>query len=330
MRKEIGSEYWDIPVTEKKNNLFPEETKWFISGRSALKAIIDENNFKTVALPFWCCESVITPFLDAGIEVSFYRDRLPNTDAALIMDFFGYVDQLDYSNYHGIKIRDLTHSIFSKRYEDANYYFGSLRKWAGFWTGGFAWGLQKKNIYPNPPSEYIELRRQAMEQKRNYIMNLNFQNDKSFLDTFNKAEEWLDNSKDIYAADVRDIDLAHYLDIDLIRMKRRNNAKILLDAFEDISVFPEIKEDECPMFVPVRITGRDALRKYLIQNMIYCPIHWPVSEKHILTEEEKLFYDEELSLVCDQRYDIEEMYHVVELVQGYLKKGCDSSNVKSI
>lgn len=321
--KEIGSEYWDIPLTDKRNNVFPKETKWFISGRSALRAIINENNFKTVAVPFWCCESIVIPFIDAGIEVSFYRDRLPNTDAAIIMDFFGYVDQLDYSYYQGIKIRDLTHSIFSKRYEDADYYFGSLRKWAGFWTGGFAWGLKKENIYPNPPSEYIELRQLAMEQKRHYIMNSNGQNDKSFLDTFNKAEEWLDNSKDIYAADARDIDLAHYLDIGFIKNKRRNNAKILLEALGDISIFPEIKGNECPMFVPIRITTRDSLRKYLVQNMVYCPVHWPISEKHILMEEEKIIYDEELSLVCDQRYDKEDMYHMVELIQDFLEKGCD-------
>ena len=43
----------------------------------------------------------------------------------------------------------------------------------------------------------VELRQLAMEQKRHYIMNSNGQNDKSFLDTFNKAEEWLDNSKEV-------------------------------------------------------------------------------------------------------------------------------------
>ena len=38
--KEIGSEFWDVPVHELNNKLFNEDTAWFLSGRSALRAII--------------------------------------------------------------------------------------------------------------------------------------------------------------------------------------------------------------------------------------------------------------------------------------------------
>ena len=70
--KEIGSEFWDVPVTEIENNIFPKSTQWFLSGRSALQAIINDiKECHTVAMPSWCCDSMVKPFVDAGYTVRF-------------------------------------------------------------------------------------------------------------------------------------------------------------------------------------------------------------------------------------------------------------------
>lgn len=64
-------------------------------------------------------------------------------------------------------IRDITHSIFSKEYHDADYYFGSLRKWAGFKTGGFAYGEWKKSLdIASYDKQYVSLRTEAMKKKK--------------------------------------------------------------------------------------------------------------------------------------------------------------------
>lgn len=91
-------------------------------------------------------------------------------DVILVMDYFGYASSRDYSSYPGTVIRDLTHSIFSGFHQDADYYFGSLRKWSGFLTGGFAWGEQllPANILV-PDRDYVHLRQQAMLQKKMYM-----------------------------------------------------------------------------------------------------------------------------------------------------------------
>ena len=140
MNFEIGSEFWDIDCLNE-NSLFPPETQWFISGRSALKAIISENNFKVVAIPDWCCDSMIKPIVDAGIKVLFYpalhnKGHIPaEADCALVMDYFGYTGHSDVRSFEGTVIRDITHSLLSADYNDADYYFGSLRTWSGFYTG---------------------------------------------------------------------------------------------------------------------------------------------------------------------------------------------------
>ncbi len=320
MRNEIGSEFWQIP-TNGNNNLFSSSTKWFISGRSALKAIIKENTFRTVAVPDWCCDSMIKPFIEDGIKVVFYpaletdKPLSLNTDATLVIDYFGYNQHNDSRKFSGTIIRDVTHSLFSTRYDDADYYFGSLRKWAGFWTGGFAWGLKNDVLYANSPTDYVSLRQKAMLEKEDYINGKT--NDKSYLSLFQKAEELLEGTYILPAAP-RDIELAKKLDTELIFKKRRENAKILLDAFSDIAVFPILKGNDCPMFVPILIKNRDELRRHLIQKEIYCPVHWPKSPYHQLTSDVEEFYNEELSLVCDQRYTTNDMLRVVTAIREFM------------
>ncbi len=334
MFREIGSEFWDVPITDYTNELFPESTQWFISGRSALKSIIHElGGCKTVAMPSWCCESMIKPFVEAGKEVHFYpvymQDGLCQNigfecDVLVVMDYFGYTNsQVDLRSYNGVIIRDLTHSVFSHEYNDADYYFGSLRKWCGLWTGGFAWSNNNRKLVStlSENRKYRDTRKDAMALKKKYISNQskatssNTQS-KKYLKLFSDAESLLDGIG-IEVADERDIELIPLLDIEYIKKRRRENARILMDAFRDWLVFPELKVSECPLFVPVVIPNgkRDELRKELIIQGIYCPIHWPVSSYHIINDVEKKIYNNELSLVCDQRYTIKEMNYMIACIK---------------
>ena len=319
-RNEIGSEFWDVPIKEVNNNLFNKDTAWFLSGRSALRAIIQEvkknKDVSSAAIPSWCCDSMITPFLLENLTVTFYPTFAPDDvkqeiasrcDITLAMDYFGYQSNTEFSE--GIVIRDLTHSVFSNNHHDASYYFGSLRKWCGFYTGGFAVGIDGVE---GTSDEYVALRQEAMQKKNDYINGKN--NNKEYLNIFNNAEELLD-SCEIASAAERDIELANQLDVDFVVNRRRSNAAILLDAFADIAVFEEIRPLDCPLFVPIRVRNRDELRKLLIGHEIYCPVHWPLTELHAINEDDKRIYQDELSLVCDQRYSEKDMYRIVEEVK---------------
>lgn len=331
---EIGSEFWDIPQTNTDNGIFPETTQWFLSGRSALQAIIKElKDCHTVALPSWCCDSMVKPFVDAGMEVRFYPVYWENgiqqqinteCDVLFLMDYFGYTSaRPNLSGYNGIVIRDITHSIFSATYSDADYYFGSLRKWCGFWTGGFAWTGNGHKLACDIDVEdkgYTALREKAMLMKFRYINGYDGA-DKSYLNLYNSAEDILENIDVVRAAE-QDVQMARRLDVESIRTKRRANAEILRRAFSDWLLFPQMTDTDCPMFVPILVSDgkRDALRKHLINNEIYCPVHWPVSEYHRLDERTKTIYTNELSLVCDQRYAEDDMNRMVEAIRTFWKE----------
>ena len=167
-------------------------------------------------------------------------------------------------------------------------------------------------------SKYISLREKAMHQKAEYISGQ--REDKSYLQIFEEAEGLLESVDSSAAAD-RDIQIAKKLDIKIIKNRRRANAEILRSAFPDWLIFSEQSPNDVPMFVPVLIPGgkRNELRRYLINNEIYCPIHWPVSDFHRLDGKEQFIYDNELSLVCDQRYIEDDMNRMVETIKLFME-----------
>ena len=330
-KKEIGSEFWDIPVSEQGNNIFPERTRWFISGTAALESIIidilNNNRIKTVALPSWCCNCMITPFLKYGIDVEFYPVYMKDgtltcdyetvsADCWVLISYFGYTSQLNKGRPSGTIIRDLTHSIFSNESFEADYYFGSLRKWAGFFTGGFAWS----DAWSSEPSfsvcdtSYIELRRTAMNLKKQYIHGVI--ETKEYLNLFERGEAFLDHCEPMLAYDL-DVEKAVHLDWEFIKEKRRKNASILLDSLGSWAIFPEMKDEDCPLFVPLLLDTekRDALRNYLRGKSIYCPIHWSIEPEHQLTDLTADLYKREISIVCDQRYDEEDMFMILNAIK---------------
>ncbi len=337
MRTEIGSEFWSVPITKQKNNVFPNVAKWFISGTSALEYILldimSENRVSSASIPSWCCSCMITPFLKNRLNVYFYdvfisdANRLtidysttPKCDITLVISYFGYSDFDVIGEAGGIKIRDITHSLFSdKKYDDAEYYFGSLRKWLGVWTGGYAWKRNQWNYNhacPPPDTSYIQLRKTAMEQKKEYLDGT--RDDKNYLKLFESSEDYLDQCG-IEGCAERDITIAPYVDINHIRARRISNAKILLDNLRPDKLFTAFDESDCPMFVPLILEERqrNQLSRYLISKEIYCPIHWRETEFHQLNSRTKELYDREISIVCDQRYCENDMRRIISEINSF-------------
>lgn len=339
--REIGSEFWDVPQAWG-NGLFPQRTAWFLSGRWALDFILRDILTEltvpcSAALPSWCCHTMIQPFQSHGFSVKFYP-VLPDpeggliTDLAqvmdcgvmLVMDYFGYEGKPLPLGFRGVVIRDTTHSLFTTPPMDADYVFGSLRKWAGFWTGGYAW-KRKGAFHLTPPRKtedaYVSLRRRAMGEKRAYLEG--WTEDKGYLSVFAETEALLDIWTERTGAAERDIAAAECFDVALLRRKRRENAGTLLKGVSHLALFPRLGEKDCPLFVPILVPEgrRDELRQFLIKRDIYCPVHWPVSSLRHLTKEERRVYDGEMSLVCDQRYGEADMGRILLAIEEFFGKG---------
>ena len=333
--KEIGSEFWAKQSAVRTENT--DEKIHLISGRTALRVIIDDickkRAFRKVLLPSYCCESMIEPFTASGIDVQFYQVHADNmdypykndADAVLLIDFFGYVNPENekiacHEKKSGkIVIYDATHKLDGNPKVEvyADYSFCSYRKW--FYCN-YAQAIKHDGVFYcvelKSNNHYIEVRDRAAEKKEKYVAGLTAEKE-DFLQLFSTAEGMLDEDYIGYSGE------PVAFNIDGIIAKRRENASYLIGELKEI---PEIKlwktmvgAGDVPLFVPILVDPfiRNDLRSTLIKESIYCPIHWPISSHHGECNE---LYGMELSLVCDQRYDLADMERMVEVIKNYFDK----------
>lgn len=347
---EIGSEFWGVELTDKRSSLINRRGEFVLSGRTALDMIIQDikatRELKSIYLPSYCCESMIVPFIEQGIKVTFYDvlinktgrfefnvDLTNDIDAILLLQYFGIknTEVMEIAKTckekNMIIIEDITHSFFMNEpctgYED--YRFGSLRKWTGLYTGAFLDKVSDKFLIPMPRETndiYYSLRKEGMVLKHTYLES-KIGEKKAYLEMLSEAEQRLETDYKGYSIDIESLEKLHMLDIEQLKEKRRRNSNIILKAILNLNfitpVYNEIKDGDVPLFIPVIVKDglRDKLRKYLIKNRIYCPVHWPISELHSISEQTKEIYDNVLSLVCDQRYDEKEMVYFLEVIRKF-------------
>jgi len=334
--REVGSEFWakgHSINTAKENNV-----EYLLSGRTALRYIIDDifktRKIRKVMMPSYCCESMLRPFIDLGIEIQFYHvdsdckqyDYNNDADVILLIDFFGYIDKKNVEIARNerergkIIIYDSTHKIDGNKYiqEYVDYSFCSYRKW--FYCN-FAEAIKYNGTFSREYSlttndNYLNIRNSAASIKEEYIFGLTTEK-KEFLSKFAIAEQMLDDDYVGYLGERLDFNIHEII------TKHRENALYLIKKLKESSNIKlwqeEVNADDVPMFVPILVEPciRNDLRNRLIEEKIYCPIHWPKTPKQNIKNE---MYDMELSLVCDQRYNIEDMERTIRVIENYFEK----------
>ncbi len=354
MYSEIGSEFWNnccdntgIGIAEYIP--FERNAIYTLSGRTALDLIVKDIKSKnenplSVYMPAYCCHSMIQPFTDNGVDVKFYDVAFANgrftldisdeddSDIFFAMEYFGYhIDGFigvlkDQKAKGKTIIQDMTHSLFEKADESADYYFASLRKWFNV-NAGYASKKENWNIKAELKEDigFSDVRNKAFQLKESFIKNNDIEKS-SFLDAFGKAEEWLDEQYAEFKPDERSLEILHTLDSDSLKKRRRANAELLIKEFSMekyrsfFETVEELNDGETPLFVPIIVKkGRDELRKYLINNNIYLPVHWSKGDMAGVPNGAKRLYESELSVVCDQRYGLDDMKRIIDCIKGYFE-----------
>ena len=348
---EIGSEFWTgcTPLDGSGvASLLPAEMAclYTLCGRTALDLVVqDAMPVRSAYLPAYCCHTMIEPFVAKGIKVSFYDvfftdtgidwnfDEDNDCDLVFLMDYFGFRNSETMRLAASQKAKgkavvyDATHSMFCEGidYSACDYVFGSFRKWfgvnAGFCANRSGWaGLPV--LTQN--TAYIKTRNTAFEDKRKFMQGEAIEKD-IFLQAFSQAEESLETDYRGYAPDAQSLETLKHVNVDFLRQRRREHAAFVIEAINamnsDIvrSPYCRMQENDCPLFVPLQISPeqRLALRRLLIEQRIYMPIHWPLSDLHQTNELSRRIYDTELSFVCDQRYSLEDMKRTMEVIRSF-------------
>ena len=137
---------------------------------------------------------------------------------------------------------------------------------------------------------------------------------------FSESESRLDNQKTIYKMS----DFASYLsscvDVKKLKYTRKQNFDLLNDYLSIRGIKPviELGESGIPLVYPIRVKNRDKLRSYLMENKIYCAIHWPFDNQQTEQRPFAIRNAEELiSLPIDQRYNEEHIQYLADVLSRY-------------
>lgn len=340
-RIEIGSEFWfedDLPQA-----VSDRDGVYTISGRTAIDVILRDvlrtRHVKSVAMPAWCCDSMIAPFAHRNIRIVFYdichteiTEKESNTGLTDKTDIFYITNYFGYENTQSIDIvkrlkeqgsvilYDRTHSFLMNDdpyLELADYSFDSIRKWMGVIGGAMVNGVKDVAL---KHCTYLEPKETAMRMKQAYMEGDDTVDKQEFLKLYGEFGHHLAEDYRDYAMD--DLSYAIYkaTDFEAMKSQRRANAQYLHEHLKSVQFMYSLTDNSLPLFVPVLFESkekRDAVRRKFIEAEIYCPIHWPKPAQIPIDFDANKIYDTELSLICDQRYTTDDMERMVAVIKEH-------------
>ncbi|MCK9181386.1 MAG: hypothetical protein M0P13_00705 [Fibrobacteraceae bacterium] len=330
-----------------KNNYYT------FSGRTSISLILKLiKGQKKALLPDYTCDSCITPFFDNGYSFSFYKinsDLTPDIGdfskkaealqkhgggVLFLQTYFGF-DSLQsirsqLQKYNGITfVEDTTHSwlsTFTKK--ESQFYVTSLRKWLGIPDGGVASTNQDSTNsaihFGKEKIEEVEEYAKASALKQEYLkesLSSDIALEKKHYPLFKHTNSYFNETKDLLHISSLTKSIIQKADFHFIKQQRRENYQFLLDHVCSKyvqTIYKALPEDVVPLYFPIIINSdRSRFQKHLASKNIFCPFHWPVSpflEKEISQES---FQYRILSVVCDQRYSIEDMDYISKSINQY-------------
>jgi hypothetical protein len=301
------------------------------SGRSSLRLLIDSGlRRKRFLLPDYLCGIVPQVLEEEGVAFGFYPIRRDlSVDWAQIVrkDF----DVLYCIDYFGQEISPpskllcgkitVWDQVFSSRLrvprvDGAWCAFNSLRKVTYLPDGSFVFSnfsLRTNRVAASEPA-FSRYKYKAKQVKYDYLHGKGAA-EKDYLQLFAKGERALDRQQGICGMSNMSQSLLadFFAELDREQAIRRNNYQVLCRYLSEWIV--KMKPYHYS-FAVLRIPAlRDSLRKFLFQNKIYLPVHWPAPQGL-----DNPLYDEVLSIPLDRRYSAPDMMRVGKLVRQFLKK----------
>lgn len=355
MKKEIGSIFplnsEVLSIAENTPYSFPKDRIYYSLCREALYdiAISLSHSTKEVLIPAFTCQTVITPFEEAGWKCYYYginkNLRIDithlmvtiesfNVSLLVVHPYFGMelseteIKALQYLSDKGIQIiLDLTQCIFSnKTYPFVTYTVGSYRKWFSIPDGGFLLKSQNTKNILQPSMENTEFSEReiaAMYLRGQYFGNGDKRTKDISIRLSKEADHIIDSNVSPHSISKVAYNLLLTQDIDQNKNSRLCNCKFLFTHIKNSEKISKVYQyieavTTPPLYFVIYVDDRLALQRLLIQDSIYAPIIWPVEDENVLINEEvRYIYKHLLAIPCDQRYDINDMQRVVEIINNY-------------
>lgn len=345
-RIELGSEF-NLSLNglnTVENNLFKYlndyGVQWYDYGRSAIRNMPIPKD-KKVLLPEFICDSVLKCFredyicyyrIDDNFNID-YEDLKCKIDdtvgCVFVVHYFGYIqnDEImkairEKADEYGITVvEDVTQSLFSGQELYGDYIVASVRKWMPVPMGGVLYS-KGSNALPDVSGLLVSndnSKAYGMVLK-DMFLNTAYDTNSKYREIFVEAEERIDSDSEIRLLS----DFSKYLigcvDVYDLMERRKKNSLMLHNGLDKLGInsIRSFEDSECPLVYPLRVNNRDAFRKYLMENRIYCAVHWPYAGSLSENRSNAIYNSETLiSLPIDQRYGEKEIDYMIDVISKY-------------
>ena len=289
------------------------------SGRNALEYVLRAKGVKRIFLPRYTCNVIMQPVNKLGIPFEFYSiDNMlePVFDFSLIDEGDAFL----YTNYYSLKdlyisslkgyrknlIIDNAQALFSTPMEGVDTFY-SPRKYFGLPDGGI--------LYTNSTLEYSLPVDSSMDRFSHLLKRIDVDAEDGYED-FLENDRKLDN-QEIHAMSTLTRALLPGIDFDYARRMRAANFEFLQTELGEINDFQnELLQGGGIFCYPLLMRDGHNVKEKLIQNKIYIPTFWPGLADHVPSGSvERNLYDNLICLPIDQRYSIEHMKYIINMVK---------------
>jgi hypothetical protein len=313
--KEIGG-YFELELPKKYeyyNNIIKLN-----SGRNSLKYILKAQKPNKVYIPNYVCDSVLEPLEELNIKYEFYNIdekfeiiqniKLEKNEKIFYVNYFAlkslYINKLVDIYFDNIII-DNTQAFFENPLKNIDTIY-SPRKFFGVSDGGYL----STNKLLNQPFELDESYTNSVQLLGRIDKNASF-----FYVDYQIAEERLINQSIKKMSKLTQRILSS-IDYERVIKKRKKNFIYLHEKLRNMNLINIPSDLNFVPFVYPLMTENKNLRQKLIENKIYIAKYWnEVLERQFVSDIEKDFVNKILPLPIDQRYNLDEMQRIVDVIE---------------
>jgi hypothetical protein len=338
---EIGSDFHYTPMDFNENLSWFRNALFLQSGRSPVVLLRDTFKGSPIHYPDYFCHDVIKYWNKHGVETIPYRvyyengrvnvdfSTLPKNGIVLAVNFFGYFNQdewIEYKNNNQILlIEDHSHSPVSLYAQNscADFAFSSLRKTLPLADGCVFWSPVGKPLPACVLSTFDSGKKiDAMQMKSAYLSGKPISKD-SFLSLYREGEDDISSSEPMLMSEYSRILIDNGYPLFYIQRRKDNYELFTSHLHEEIYSYVDIlkvRTFEVPLGIVLKCNEskhRDSLRKFLIAENVFCPVHWPLCENITKYRESKDLSEKLITIPLDHRYLSAEVIKVATLINRY-------------
>lgn len=317
--KEIGGY---LELENLINNEYYKDSIALNNGRNALTFLINKKGIKKVYIPYFLCDCIENILIKNNIQFEKYRidknfnpifDKELNEDEYIyIVNYYGQIKNTNImklnEKFKNIII-DNTHSFFQNPVQEIDTIY-SCRKFFGVPDGAY--------LISNIDVDF-DLKMDISKDRMEHILGRYEGSATDYYKSFKVSDEKFAD-EEIKKMSRLTHNIMGAIDYEKVKEIRNSNFMFLHKNLNQYNKL-DIIVPEGAFSYPFYISNSEEIRKKLISNKIYVATLWPnVLKENKYNSIEYKYAKDIIPLPCDQRYDINDMKFIVNIIKNIILK----------